>query len=258
MITVRRIPDPSTGGFITMFDMDDVVDVNPAYYYAMMEKYRELEMYKSLLMLRNLPLTAKYEKIIIEKARMDWQQRYQQAIHHLLPDPLKGLFDAKKKAQQILLKGFEMSTNDFFAFIIQSWNTYGYRYSMYKFSHRPKELLTAKYPRFIFKQKDQSILTGGKTTLTPNQLTLALTERREMIVNFFSRDDQWHCFFRTYKSIYGTEKAHEGAPHMHYLSDAWGYKKEDVLQQLSERHHHLKSAHIWYEKRDEEPESGEE
>lgn len=252
MINVKRIPDSETGGFITMFDMQNVVDVNPAYYYAQIERYREIEKARDILMLKGIRMSAQMEKIYANKALKGWQERYQNALAHQLPDQLKGLFDGKKKKHLSLLKDFEMSSADWFAFIIQAWDTYGYKYSMYKFSHRPKELEGAKYPKFIFKQDDDRIVTDGKTNLSQKQLKLALTERREMIINFFTKDEKWHCFFRTYKSIFGHEKAHVGEPHMHYLSNAWGYSKADVLHQLSERKHHLQSAHIWYEKREDE------
>lgn len=251
MFHTQTTPDPKTGGYFIAAEAKTAVDVNPAYYYAMHEKEVALTMARSYFKLLNQRLGYVGEKKIIERAARDWQVRYQAALKYELPEMFKKiLFSTKKKEQIELLREARLNHELFFAFIIQSSDTFGYKFSVYTFEHKPKQLIGKKYPRFIYRNPDNEIETAGKTDLTNNQLHLAITENHRVIVNFFAKGGVWHCLFRTMKGIYGKEKAHEAEPHMHYVSSAWGYSRAQVLEELAKERYSLKSAHLPFDPRE--------
>jgi hypothetical protein len=83
----------------------------------------------------------------------------------------------------------------------------------------------------------------SESRLTDGQIKQSIEHRKYHIARFLDLKDTWHCFFYTFKSLKGKEhKFREDRPHMHYVSNAWGFKREDALKQLLSRKYSLGST----------------
>jgi len=247
---IKKIASEDGNGFYTFFDMQNVTACNPVYYFGVHQQRAKLEMIKNVLSLKNLRLTQRLTATYKRQFLFEWQSYYRSAITRQLPEALNQLLITDKKKKQIrLLSDLILTKDDFFAFILQSWEIHKFSFSRCVFEHRPKDLENSIYPHFIYKDEQDKIHTRGRTTLTEGQLKLAISERHVVIANFFEKEDKWHCLFSTYKAIGGNESPHIGEPHYHYVSSSWGYSKEQVLNQLSSYRYSLNSLYLKFEGR---------
>jgi hypothetical protein len=59
------------------------------------------------------------------------------------------------------------------------------------------------------------------------------------VAKIIENDEEWHCFFLTYNSIAGKENWENGQPHFHYVSNLFGIKKEDLIEQIKSKEYKL-------------------
>lgn len=240
------IPEEDGSGEYVVIEIGEINRQNPAYIFSNIWQEQHVVTVKSALRLKGEKMSYNTEREIRQDALRSWQKKYQAAMKHELPKGLLELLTAEKKKVQIkLLKEFSISTNDLLPLYIQAYNNYGFRFSNYQVSYKPKDIEYKVFPKIIEKAADSDdIHIIGFTDMSKKQLHLAIDERREMIVRFLEKDEIWHCFFWTYKGIYGREKIHQNYSHMHYVASAWGYTKEHVLTELKKRKYNLDSAHV--------------
>ena len=134
-----------------------------------------------------------------------------------------------------------MSNDELIAFIIMAFNKYGYKYSQYSAKHHYKGLDESKLPEMIHIEDDGTLITVGNTKLSEGQQRLVVEHRKVTVSKFLDNEDNWHCFFLTFKSLLGKEKNKYGQPHLHYISDKWNIKREEVLLQLTSKDYILPS-----------------
>ena len=80
--------------------------------------------------------------------------------------------------------------------------------------------------------KEDAVNIIGDTDLTEGQVKRMINERKVIIAHFLDRGDEWHCFFITYNSIGGKENHKDGQPHFHYISSAFGIKRDDFIKSM--------------------------
>lgn len=87
--------------------------------------------------------------------------------------------------------------------------------------HPSKEFNSRVFPRLL-RVNDNDVEHIGYTDMSPGEMKAAMSKRDWIISEYIGDNDQWLCFFRTASGIRGTEKPHEGYPHIHFISSAWG------------------------------------
>lgn len=182
------------------------------------------------------------DEYLFKKAIKEWAHEYQRIIATPIPINLVHLLEAKTKKEQIKsLKNLSMNSDELVAFIFMAYNKYGYKYSHYSAKHYHKGFDESQLPELIHLEDDGTVTTIGKTKLTQGQQRQVIEHRKVIVSKFLDNEDMWHCFFLTFKSLSGKENYNNGQPHLHYISDKWGIKREEVLNQLTSKEYNLPS-----------------
>lgn len=185
---------------------------------------------------KTLNINAKEELIrrIKEIERQRWVTRYEQFIKVPLPFEITQLFkEVKKKAQQKLVKTLRFNSEMFMSVPIYAWENYRMPYSKFTVDFLPKELVDKQFPAMLHKRGDGEFDFVGQTNMSKAEMCIAIEKRNRVISEFVGDEKHWHCFFRTLAGIKGLEQPHEGQPHLHYISSAWGISREKVIANLS-------------------------
>ena len=191
------------------------------------------------------------QSILIKRAIKEWKEKYQELKSIKIPKGLRTILENKlsKKEQIAILKGLSLNSEQVLAFLIMAGEEFKYKYSQYRGEHLPKGFEGKKMPTVAELKDNGETESIGDTELTTGQIKQTITQRHVAVSKFLDRDDQWHCFFLTYKSLGGEENYKGGQPHLHYISSAWGLSRQDVLTQLKSKNYKLPSLpHIDYER----------
>lgn len=176
--------------------------------------------------------------------RNDWKKELFRSQNTVIPEELKQLLNEPKKKKQLqLIKSLVYHTDLFLALPLYAWEQHGMRYSIMRVDFLPKEFDHKVVPPMMHVDGDL-VEHFGKTDLTPNEMKAAIKKRNWVISEFVGDETNWHCFFRTMAGIKGIEAPHEGFPHLHYISSAWGIPREQVVNQLSSYRYNLPVATI--------------
>lgn len=151
-----------------------------------------------------------------------------------LPQCLYSLLDQElsKKEQIKLLKGASITKEQLGALFIQA-GAKGYLFSNFQFEEVPKEYRERDLPSFIFLKDDGDVENYGKHNLSEGQLKDMVIRSKRIIARFLDKGKHWHCFYQTSSGIQGEERGKFGShPHVHYISDAFGVTREDIVSAL--------------------------
>lgn len=179
---------------------------------------------------------------LIKMAIIEWHQELERYKSIDLPKGLFALLEAKSKNEQIqALKGLSLTSDELIAFIFMAYEKHGYKFSQYKAHHNHKGLDETNLPELIHVEDNGKIVSIGSTSLTEGQQKQLIEQRKVVVSKFLDTNNQWHCFFLTFKSLSGKENYKNGQPHLHYISDKWNIDRTDVLEQLTNKDYHLPS-----------------
>jgi len=228
---INKIADESGGSYI-MIPSPEVEKVNPIEYYSNYHIQKSVFLGRELLMLYKIPLLDGFlDKFLFKTAKDEWNEQYKEIMNVSIPNNLKEILNTKRKNEQLqLLRNMTITTEQLFAFIFHAWNE-GFSFSQYKAEHHHKGVNEDDLPAMINVEGDE-IKTIGKTTLTKGEQKQVIENRKVIIAKFFDKEDEWHCFFVTYDSLKGKESWQGGQAHLHYISDKFGLKREEVVKQL--------------------------
>ena len=193
--------------------------------------------------------TKKSEQIFI-KANLDWQEMlfYFKTID--IPNGFLKLFGTTKSAvQENLLKG-QILTPDILMGLLIKAEELGYTLSQYSSEYSQKGIDLSKMP-FAYKlKKNGEVETFGNTEFSVGQLKQAIEHRKVKVAKILDKGDEWHCFFVTFKSLRGEENwLEEKQPHYHYISNTFGIKRAEVVNQIKSEKYNLGNLpHIKLEK----------
>ena len=250
-----KIAIPDKKGFYSVTEVEDFEFVNP------IEKMRTIIMSASIDMDReyllmsmahdkNFPSIEGVEnpeeiimRVAVSNALSYWDKKYQHIKSSKFPEEIFGILEgASKRKQKKILKGISLTGDGLFAFIFEAWIRHGFSFSSYTSSHNQKGLDVTKMPQLAYQEDNNSITTVGTTTLSTGQIKQAIQHRHVVVARFLDKGEIWHCFFFTYKSVRGEEKAwKDGTPHLHFISHTWGLSREYVLNQLKSTEYNLGS-----------------
>lgn len=247
-----KIQDPNKNGHFNFVEIGDFEYANPLQKIRENTILSETILYKNMAEfiskndknLQNLYHQLKNPKSFLEKLALkngveSWNYYYDEILKSEVPDCLFEVLECDSKKQQIkLLKNISLGTIQMVKFIIQAGIDYGYSYSMYSTEHAQSGLDTRKMPFLAKLEDDFSVSKFGKTSLSDGQIKQAIEHRSRTCAKFLDKGNKWHCFFLSYKSLSGKEKAWKnGTPHMHFISYKWGLFRETVLKELRSRHY---------------------
>lgn len=243
-----KITDENGNGFYRIFWDDTVEKVNPVEYYKNFELNKRAIAYRDLLQMKNPFLSQKissdfyvrFAKDEIAKEKF-WEAKEQAEI----PENFLTLLETARKKDQIsLLKGLSINPDQLIALIFKSFKEHNYLYSRYRFENLPKDLTDKRKPKIADISKEDAVNIIGDTDLTEGQVKRMINERKVIIAHFLDRGDEWHCFFITYNSIGGKENHKDGQPHFHYISSAFGIKRDDFIKSMESGNYKSTSVHI--------------
>ena len=163
-----------------------------------------------------------------------------------LPDQIHSLLDndLSKKEQINLLKGVSISKMQLGAIYVQA-GLKGYLFSNYRFERMPKNYDERELPTFIYKVEDNKICSYGNHKLTEGQLKDIIFQKKIIIARVLDNGKHWHCFYQTSNGIQGKEHGEFGSqPHIHYLSDAFGYSRSEIATALNDGKAKISEVHI--------------
>jgi hypothetical protein len=239
---VKRIKDPETGGFYTMYTGTDFEYVNPIDHYKKSAIRLSFEMERDLIIMMKPPFPAPLiEKLLYKRAVENWDKQYKEILATEVPKALISVLTAESKKDQVtLLKGVSINPDQLIAFIFKAWTDHKYSFSQYTAEFHSKNIKTGDLPTVV-NIEGGDVKKIGKTNLTDGQLKQAVEHRRVTISKFFDNGKDWHCLFITYNSIGGKESWKDGQPHYHYISDKFGMTRDKVVAELKSRDYSLGS-----------------
>lgn len=246
---IDRITDPDSGASYNVMIADDFEKINPVdhvfsgFFNVTMMLYSGHPEIQKL----NLPKDI-LDKILLKKILSEWDTEYKEILARSIPSVLTELLESTSKKDQIrLLKGLVLTSEQLVTFIVKAYLENDFLFSQYTSTHYSTGYSIDDFPKVIHKQGDK-ILKVGDTNLTEGQLKQIVDQQNVKVFKFLDKGDTWHCFFLTYKSLKGEEKAYKnGQPHLHYISDKWGLSRQYVLDQLKAKDYKLPSLpHIDY------------
>ncbi|QDH77954.1 hypothetical protein FKX85_02440 [Echinicola soli] len=180
--------------------------------------------------LQKIPPEYRY-KIYQYEAHQDWTKRFQMIMEDKLARNLIDLLTTNKKRDQLkLLKGVSFTSFTLTKLIFYAYENLGYKFSYYSSEQLPKGIKYTDLPYVIeLGENEKDIDIIGETELSEGQLKNIIKHRKRIIAKFIEKEDQWHCFYITYKSLSGEESWNDGQPHYHYLSDKFGVPRDEVV-----------------------------
>ena len=189
-----------------------------------------------------------------EASEIGAKEGYSDFVRHLLktgsieiPDPLKKVLVLEKKArQQSCIDQLNLTTNLVMAFIYEVCKTHGYTYSMYTGRVLPPGIEWKDVPRMACIEDNGTVSVCGKTSLTTGQLKALIEQQKTVIAKLIDKGPNWHCFVYTMKGVSGKELGQ--GPHVHYLSNAWGIKREKVVSDIKAGKYPYTGNHIPYQR----------
>lgn len=244
-----------------IFDEEDFENVKPVKYYG--DTFIVKQMILNGVPKEELDGSKKpsqKSKEIFFQAAMRWQEMLKKFKQTPVPEGLIKLLESnKKKEQESFLKGIVLTPDLLMAFLIKA-EELGYTLSQYSSEYSQKGLDISKMPLAYEVRKDGSVKVFGETALSEGQLKQAVEHRKVKVAKILDKGDSWHCLFTTFKSLRGEETwLGENQPHYHYISNAFGISRADVVKQIKSEKYKLGNLpHIKLEKYGNQPNQNEE
>lgn len=253
MSTVKIEDDDQNAAYM-IFGMDDVEFTDPIKYYEDHFINVRITIRAQFLLLQYKneypedytklsPQTIEDTKLLfLEDAKKAWDKQLEFDKSTILPENLLLLLKSGSKKEQFkLLEGLTISREQLLSFIFKAWLEYDFTFSQYKSIHYHNGFDVHNLPKLVYLEGNV-VNTIGKTILSQGQLKDVLKNRKVIIAKFLDKGDDWHCFFISYKSLMGKEKAwKDGQPHFHYISSKFGMTRNEVLTRLKSKKYQLSS-----------------
>lgn len=231
-------------GYYKGFIGNDVEFINPIEYYSNLIIHSKSSSFKEAIFLK-MPLVASQlsQNDFLELGKIEWTEEYDKIMSTEVPINFLKLLESERKKEQVdLMKGQGINTRQLIALSFKAWSDQNYSFSLYKSEIHHKGLEVEKLPLLINTEGDE-VKTVGKTELTDGELKNVIRHRNVRVAKFFDRNDEWHCFFLTYKGL-GEERWKGGQAHLHYISDKWGISRDEAVRRFRSEKYPTTKVHI--------------
>lgn len=237
--------------FVIMDKVEKIELVNPIKYIQKCEIKQCISNIKGVLfsknrfMAENVPNIWYIKKAIEELNKKTNDKRLLNTILNTKVNEnyIKLIQSERKRDQEKLLKGLNITTNEMMNLFCIAYKDYGFLYSFYTFEILPKGYENKRLPK-IANHSNGNISKIGNTDLTDGEIKQLIENRKVIIAHFIEKDEVWHCFLFTYKSMKGQESWEGGQAHLHYVSSSYNFSKEQILEKLRNGEHPSLSIHI--------------
>lgn len=237
--------------FVIMDYVEKVEKVNPIEYIEECELNHVISTIKGCLYSKNklmaedVPNTWYIGKAIEELENIPNEKRLLNKILNTKVNQnyIKLINTGKKKDQEKLLKGLSITKDEMLNLFCIAYKDYGFLYSFYTFEVIPNGYENKELPK-IANYSNGNISKIGKTNLTDGEIKQLIENRAVITAHFIEKDEVWHCFLFTDKSMKGQEKWERGQAHLHYVSSSYNFSKEQILEELKNGEHKSLSIHI--------------
>jgi len=231
-----------------MIEVEDFEFVNPILKMCdvIIGSYMEIEGGRlEFLLENNLYIPVEINKIgdeLESRAIKRWKKYLEKIQSQELPPSLYKLLLANSRDIQFnLLRGLSLTGYQLMKFIFDVCEKNGYSYSCYISRHNHNGINDSDLPHFACKNEVNEIHKIGETQMTDGEIKHAINYKKMIIAKFIDKNDSWHCFFYTLKSLKGEERGSNVQPHMHYISNKWGIPRNEVILQLKSKNYKLPS-----------------
>jgi hypothetical protein len=256
---IQKILDKNTGELlVSMIENEDVVNIEPIKYYH--DFFIANKLVISGVPSNELKGSKKPSKrsmdVYVSSLKL-WNELEKKILKTSIPSNLILLLNSnRKREQENLLKGIEITPMILVALIFRACSEYGFKFSQYRKEIYPNGIDKTKMPYAAEIKDDGDVKIFGKTELSKGFIKQAIEHRTVNIGKFIEKADNWHCFFANYKSLNGDEiwqGKHQ--PHFHYISNYFGLTKEKVISELKSKNYglgnlpHLKLIGYWDNKK---------
>jgi hypothetical protein len=232
---IVKISEVSRKGEITLIDSGEFEFQNPLILYETLFTSSSFELERDILMLKTSEeFLSNAESILKKRAHEFWIKYRDELLLSKIDNRFKLLFSSKTKKDQIRsLKGAQFTKEQFLSLKFFAYKEYGFLLSQYMAEHGPSDMDDSALPFIANVNKENKAYKLGDSSLSDGQLIHYINFRTVIISKFLDNKDGWHCFFGTFKSISGGENSwKQGQAHIHYISDKFGFTREEVLHQL--------------------------
>jgi hypothetical protein len=237
----REIINKKTGEKLIMFEDGDFEYEKPVKHYGdgFIVKQMVLSGMPNEELNGDQKPTEKSKQIFI-KATLHWQEMLHGFKSIEIPNGFLKLFETSKKADQENLLENQILTPDILMGLLIKAEEQGYTLSQYSSEYSQKGVDLSKMP-FAYQVKENGeVQTFGETELSDGQLKQAIEHRKVKVAKILDKGDEWHCFFATFKSLRGEETwLGEKQPHYHYISNAFGIDRAEVVNQIKSEKYKL-------------------
>jgi ribosomal protein S18 len=185
------------------------------------------DMIKTKLQANGIEVTQGIENEINAYFRQQLEEYNQELISKGIPDKLKTIFDYTKKSKLVAYCERIKISEDELGLLIHNCAQIGYKHQ-------------SKFKEFVPENRkildsDVSELKQGNPRKLSNKVKGIFEERKKYHVHLFEKDNEWHCFYFTYRDISEKNQFKLGS-HLHYVSYLWtNYRKRQVWESFDKR-----------------------
>jgi hypothetical protein len=170
-----------------------------------------------------------------EEGIRQFKQYYNEVMSLNVPEELFKLFSFSKKKRQLAEINKVVASNGLTpdllqAFIFRAYLDHGYTLSMYTGEKLPGGVEAEELPDAAMVDEDGSTRIWGSTSLNISQIKNGVLQRGIVAARILDKGTDWHCFIYTMNGVNGKEVGQ--SPHIHYISNAWGHERNEVVRQV--------------------------
>ena len=160
-------------------------------------------------------------------------------IHELLANN-----SLTKKEQEKLLHGLTLSATDL-VWLNKESQEMGYLLDVYHEEKYHDKFNEKQHPAYFRKKDNGEVETVGKTDMTDGEMRAMLEQRKVVQARIYHKEPIWHCFYFTFKGLYGLECGTLGSqPHYHYLCDKSGISLDELTDRINKCDMPTSKVHI--------------
>lgn len=243
-MTLHITPNEHGTGYI-FAETGDGVEYGDAVEYFSSSKINMIaNLYREMLNAKSKAITSMLsDEFFIKKGIEEWQKiEAEIRAAEISPNFISLLESNSKKEQERLLRDATLSTYQYAHLLFKS-REYGFTFSSYISEKLPNDVKATEMPKFI-RVTSNEVIKRGLTPYSDGRLKGIIQQRKVIVARVLDREEDWHCFFQTYKSMRGEEGWRGGQPHLHYISNKWGISRKELLQRIKDGEHPSTNVHI--------------
>ena len=236
MFQWRTLPSSDGTSRLHLGTSGNVIDVNPVKQFRADFLNISYNFGRTVLESQRLSDTLPVEMLEyrnIREAANYCNKTMQKIMMEPLDEAFLKLFTTPNKSSQTrLLRDVSITRDGLSKLAIIGFQQYGLPYSSLTSERLIGNLTYADLPAVALLEEGK-VWRHGTTNLTDEKLKQVIRQRKNIGVKCIGNSTTWFAFVYTFRSIKGEEQSHTGEPHVHFWSDKFGMKREDLFKRIS-------------------------